>query len=132
MDDILAKWNKGYTQQQRTAIIQSTAQLVSRLHRQGLEHRCLFPKHIFVKAAPPHDWACLIDLEKSRWKPWGNGRRVRDLTTLARRTSNITNRDRVLFFHHYLGIDRLNSNAKKLWWQVEQRIKKKRSLTYAR
>ncbi|MEA3466568.1 MAG: lipopolysaccharide kinase InaA family protein [Thermodesulfobacteriota bacterium] len=127
LDNILAQWDNGYTRGQRAAIVQSSAQLVAKLHNQGLEHRCLFPKHIFVKAAPPHDQACLIDLEKSRYKPWSSGRQVRDLTALARRTGNISNRDLVLFFRHYFDINQLNSDAKKLWHQVEQRIKKKRS-----
>lgn len=102
------------------------AQLVARLHEKNLEHRCLFPKHIFV----PNDLsqqACLIDLEKTRWRPWGEGRIIRDLTALARRSPQASTRDRILFLRYYLGIPRLDSRTKKLWQQIATRINKKRN-----
>jgi len=106
----------------RETMTRLVAQLVARLHEKNLEHRCLFPKHIFV----PDDLsqqACLIDLEKTRWRPWGDGRIIRDLTALAQ----VNTRDRILFLRYYLGIPRLDSRAKKLWQQIATRIDKKRN-----
>lgn len=110
----------------RNHLSQQVAQLVSTLHEKNLEHRCLFPKHIFI----PNDStqkACLIDLEKTRWRPWGEGRRVRDLTALARRTSNISPRDKVRFMRQYFGMKRLSDDAKQLWHQIDKRITLKRN-----
>ncbi|MDY0189370.1 MAG: lipopolysaccharide kinase InaA family protein [Desulfuromonas sp.] len=112
--------------QQRRAIIANVAQLVAKLHNSGLEHRCLFPKHIFVPN-DLHQQACLIDLEKTREKPWSRWRRIRDLTALRRRTTQLTTRDNILFLRTYLGINHLNSEAKKLWQQVETRRTKHKS-----
>lgn len=111
---------------EKTKIAILVAELVAKLHEKDLEHRCLFPKHIFI----PNDRtkpACLIDLEKTRWRPWGEGRRIRDLTALARRTANISSRDKIIFIRHYLGLQHLNTEAKKLWNQVNTRITAKRN-----
>ena len=122
--DILSDQN--YTPSDKTFITKLVAELVANLHNKNLEHRCLFPKHIFI----PNDRnkkACLIDLEKTRWRPWGEGRRIRDLTALARRTANTSTRDKVLFMHYYFGIQKLDKEAKQLWQQVDNRIKLKRN-----
>lgn len=125
LEELLEEWDQRESQQKRTTEIECVARLIARLHQQKLEHRCLFPKHIFLPNDPLTENACLIDLEKTRYKPWGDGYRVRDLTALARRTKQVTNRDRVLFMREYFGITRLNQDAKKLWQQVKNRIYKK-------
>lgn len=107
-------------------LTQQVGQLVATLHEKNLEHRCLFPKHIFIPNDPTQK-ACLIDLEKTRWRPWGKGRIVRDLTALARRTSNISARDKVRFMRQYLGTKHLNDDAKQLWNQIDKRISLKRN-----
>ncbi|OQY17951.1 MAG: hypothetical protein B6I36_08060 [Desulfobacteraceae bacterium 4572_35.1] len=127
--------NNPAQRQQWQKVLHSVAQLATNLHARNLEHRCLFPKHIFVpnqilqqKAQQITQWeSCLIDLEKTRWKPWGDGHRVRDLTALARRTPQLSNRDRILFLRSYFGIEQLDTKAKKLWSQVAQRVNKKRN-----
>jgi tRNA A-37 threonylcarbamoyl transferase component Bud32 len=110
----------------RVTITKLVAQLVAQLHEKKLEHRCLFPKHIFI----PNDLqqkACLIDLEKTRCRPWGEGRIIRDLTALARRTAQVSKQERILFLRYYLGIPRLDNNAKQLWNKITTRIDKKRT-----
>lgn len=116
--------DQDFTSNEKICITKQVAELIANLHEKNLEHRCLFPKHIFI----PNDHsqkACLIDLEKTRWRPWGEGRRVRDLTALARRTANTSTRDKVLFMYYYFGIQKLNNDAKQLWQQVDSRIKLK-------
>lgn len=125
LSDIQEGWTGKDSWKQRASVVRNVAQLVAKLHCQRLEHRCLYPKHIFIKTKQPSTQACLIDLETTRWKPWGYGLPSRDLSTLARRTSNVTNRDRILFLRHYLGIMHLDTRAKKLWRQVERRINRK-------
>lgn len=122
--DVLA--DTQHTRGTRMAITRLVARLVARLHDKQLEHRCLFPKHIFIPDDLTQE-ACLIDLEKTRWRPWGDGRIIRDLTALARRTPQATQRERIHFLRTYLGIPRLNERAKKLWHQISTRIVKKSS-----
>jgi tRNA A-37 threonylcarbamoyl transferase component Bud32 len=129
LEAILQRWQQ-QGRPQRThcqKVIQATGKLVARLHGQGLEHRCLFPKHIFI-AQTDDASARLIDLEKTRWRPWLETRRVRDLTALARRSLTLPNRDRVAFLRAYYAIPHLDERAKNLWRQVAKRINaKKRS-----
>ena len=133
--EIQKGWTKKSSWRKRTTIVHGIARLIATLHRQNLEHRCLYPKHIFV--ATQHDdlqadrQACLIDLETTRWKPFGLGLPVRELSILARRTNNATTRDQILFLRHYLGINKLDANAKKLWRQIEIRINKKYKANHA-
>lgn len=127
---IQESWSEKDSWRQRAVIVQSVAQLISKLHRQKLEHRCLYPKHIFVKMNRQSTQACLIDLETTRWKPLGYEFPSRDLSTLARRSNNVTNRDRILFLRHYLGTKQLDPQAKKLWRQVERHINRKSPINY--
>ena len=125
LSDIQEKWDGNGSWKERKTVIKSVAQLIAKLHNQNREHRCLYPKHIFVTTKQTGREACLIDLETTRWKPFGHSFHSRDLSTLVRRSINVTNRDRVLFLHHYFGIKRLDSRAKKLWRQIEARIHRK-------
>lgn len=111
--------------QQINAVIAACAEAIAALHHAGLEHRCLFPKHIFYSAtnAPP---VRLIDLEKTRWRPWSNDRIIRDLTALARRSKQLTSRDRVRFLYTYCGCEKLDENSKKLWHRIAKRMEEKR------
>lgn len=128
LEDILVELSQKACDQKclrrRREIIASVAQLVAKLHNSGLEHRCLFPKHIFVPDDLHHQQSCLIDLEKTRAKPWSRWRRIRDLAALRRRTTQISARENIMFFRTYLGIKHLNAEAKKLWHQVEARRSK--------
>ncbi len=133
--EIQKGWTKESSWKERTTVIHSIATLIATLHKQNLEHRCLYPKHIFV-ATQQNDCqaerqACLIDLETTRWKPFGFGLPVRELSILARRTNNATTRDKILFIRHYLRINKLDDNAKKLWQQIEVRINKKIKANHA-
>jgi len=125
---ILKNWHEqGRPNRQDCATIaQACGTLVGKLHEQGLEHRCLFPKHIFLRENSGHVDARLIDLEKTRWRPWFEARRVRDLTALARRSKHVSNRERMFFLHAYFGITKLDARAKQLWRAVAKRIDKKR------
>ena len=128
LEHILKNWQEQDrpARQDCAAIAKACGSLVGTLHEQGLEHRCLFPKHIFLRVNKDRVDARLIDLEKTRWRPWFEARRVRDLTALARRSKQVTNRDRIYFLRAYFRISKLNAHAKSLWCQVAKRIDKKR------
>lgn len=125
---ILENWHEqGRPARQDCATIaKACGSLVGTLHERGLEHRCLFPKHIFLRVDKDRVDARLIDLEKTRWRPWFEARRVRDLTALARRSKHVSNRERMFFLHAYFGITKLDARAKQLWREVAKRIDKKR------
>ena len=127
--DILQKMERGWQpdRQQRDTTIHQVATLIKTLHGNGMEHRCLFPKHIFIPLNSDGN-ACLIDLEKTRWKPWDSQRLVRDLAAFARRTTIMEKRDIVLFYRTYLGTKKLDNKAKELINAVTARLKKKHRL----
>nr|WP_320115694.1 lipopolysaccharide kinase InaA family protein [uncultured Desulfuromonas sp.] len=128
LETIIHNWQEDGRprRQECTATAVACGNLVKALHEHGLEHRCLFPKHIFLREADGQFDARLIDLEKTRWRPWFEARRVRDLTALARRSKQVANRDRVSFMRAYFGLNKLDTHAKTLWRQVARRIDKKR------
>ncbi len=123
LEEILESWSTK-SRRQRDEIITSVARLIAKLHNEGLEHRCLFPKHIFVPDDITRHSSRLIDLEKTRGKPWSAQRRLRDLAALVRRTPQVGTRDRVRFFHRYFNSQRMDNNAKNLWRKIIQRRKK--------
>ena len=122
--DLFEQWERDGRppRQQVDTLLTTCAETISTLHRQGLEHRCLFPKHIFYSSSNETP-VRLIDLEKTRWKPWSKERIVRDLTALARRSRQLTNRDRVIFLRAYCDCKQLDSTAKQLWHRIAKRVK---------
>jgi hypothetical protein len=89
LNQILPKW-KSLPQEDRTRIIHDIALALRALHDAGIEHRCLYPRHIFVAERPAantnlNDRIRLIDLEKGTHIFFDRSR-VRDLETLHRRT----------------------------------------------
>ncbi|MBN2645365.1 MAG: hypothetical protein JXR59_07830 [Desulfuromonadaceae bacterium] len=128
LESLLAQWQDTMpTRQERSRTIQAVAQLVAHLHNAGLEHRCLFPKHIFLNTRTTPPQACLIDLEKTRLVPWRRDRRERDLTALVRRWPRLRPRDAVLFLRAYSGKERLGTDGKALWQRVVRRIRNKQA-----
>ncbi|MCW8962954.1 MAG: lipopolysaccharide kinase InaA family protein, partial [Gammaproteobacteria bacterium] len=93
----------------RRMIIRSVASVVKRLHESGLQHGCLYPKHIFVSRQKLNEGIVdirLIDLEKaSPLSIWNKGI-MRDLDTLNRRAYGWSNRDRLCFLKQYCSSDR--------------------------
>lgn len=126
LEEQLRRWrDQPPPRRQRDLLLDAVARLVANLHRQGLEHRCLFPKHIFVEPASDNPQVRLIDLEKTRWVPWRPARRVRDLTALARRWPGLRPRDALRFLCSYSGHARLQAGDKQLWRAVARRIRHK-------
>jgi tRNA A-37 threonylcarbamoyl transferase component Bud32 len=86
----------------RSAVLAAIARALARLHASGLKHGCLYPKHIFVRAAAPTGPAvCFIDLEKAR--PFLSRRATmeRDFGTLFRRLPMCTAQDFDFFRNVY-------------------------------
>lgn len=126
LHDLFEHWSQHGrpSPKQSNTVITACAEAIASLHHAGLEHRCLFPKHIFYSATNTPS-VRLIDLEKTRWRPWSNDRIVRDLTALARRSKQLTTRDRVIFLRTYCGSKKLDAYGKQLWNRIAKRIEEK-------
>lgn len=95
-------WHRLPARNQKCLTI-SAAKLVARLHKTGLIHNSLYPKHIFIRLDEQGTDARLIDLETARPNWWGWRDRVRDLEVLHRRSGAPGTLARRLFMRHYLG-----------------------------
>ena len=110
----------------RRSILKAVAVLLHNMHAHGIQHSCFFPKHVFVRInADDSVEARIIDLEKSRWRPFKTLCAMRDLYSLSRFSSCWSTSDRLWFFREYLGIVHLTAYAKWLWRNIEARAIKK-------
>lgn len=87
---------------QRRRLLSAVALSVRKMHASGIQHRCLYPKHLMVKAQGADYEVALIDLEKSRrvFVPFLPG--MRDLGTLNRHSGALSRSDRLFFLREYL------------------------------
>lgn len=126
LDAITSRWREeGWPEgTERRRLIASIAHLVHTLHEKGMRHNSLYPKHIFVRYNDNGEPGLkLIDLEKVRWQPIGNAKRIRDLDSLNRRSSGWTRTDRLRFFKSYC-LDRLRSSERRLYRRIAKRSRK--------
>lgn len=117
----------------RQRILKAVAALLQGMHAHGIRHSCFFPKHVFVRLNDDDSVeARVIDLEKSRWRPFKTLCAMRDLYSLSRFSSFWSRTDRMLFFKEYLNIPHLTPYAKWLWRNVEARSVKKNRIRSTR
>lgn len=109
-------------------VITAIAQMVKKMHQAGVQHRSLYPKHLFVKENNDDGElgvkVAIIDFEKSRITPWITFLKISDLITLNYRTLNLSRTQRLYFLKQYLGVARLTP-----WQRILCRYIFKRSLT---
>lgn len=103
----------------RRALIGAVAGLARALHSHGLQHSCLYPKHLLViaedSAGGPRVDARLIDLEKLRRPIVPSMAARHDLSAMHRHSPGWQVRDRLRFLLDYLGEDRLSVRGRRLW-----------------
>jgi hypothetical protein len=114
----------------RGQLIAQVAKTLRHMHDARLQHNCLYLKHIFVReAAGGAIEACLIDLEKAKWRPIRSIISTRDLYSLYRCAEGWSRTDRLRFFLAYRGEDHLGAESKKrLRGIVKRLVDKKRRL----
>ena len=108
-------------------LIRSIANTVKNLHEAGVQHRSLYPKHLFVKEIKSIKEnngfeVAIIDFEKSRITPLITRLKLSDLITLSRRLPQISRTQKLTFFKQYLGLN--NNGANKLNASQKQLCKK--------
>ena len=114
---------------EKRRIIEATASLLHSLHKHRIRHGCFFPKHVFIKVNPGGAVeARVIDLEKAHWHISRERCAARDLYSLAHYAlpGIWTLTDRLYFLKSYLGLSRLNSQARRLWRNVVARSVQRR------
>lgn len=90
------------------SIMRAVAATVRKLHAARIQHRSLYPKHLFVKFQAQGDpQVVVIDLEKSRARLFFSWCMVYDLETLNRRSLGWSRTARLYFLKQYLGVNRL-------------------------
>jgi hypothetical protein len=106
----------------RRNIVAAIARSTRRIHECRIQHNCYYPKHIFVRVNPDASADVrVIDLEKSRWRPFSLFCTLRDLDTLNRHSPNWSRGDRLRFFKIYLRTERLTPYARWLWRRLAVR-----------
>lgn len=128
LEDRVQTWLKegAPTRTVRRNILKAVAVLLQNMHAHGIQHSCFFPKHVFIRLnADGTVDARVIDLEKSRWRPFKTLCAMRDLYSLSRLSSCWSRSDRLWFFKEYLNIPRLTPYAKWLWRNIETRSVRK-------
>lgn len=95
-------------------IISALAVAIKSMHYSGVQHRSLYPKHMFVKENNNFFEVALIDFEKSRVTPFIAWLKLSDLITLSRRTPQISHAHKLFFIKKYLGVAKLNTWQKWL------------------
>jgi len=105
----------------RKTLIKSVAAVIKNMHQSGLQHGCLYPKHIFVnktcRQGEPVD-VRLIDFEKASLISIFNKGVFRDLDTLNRRSYEWSVRDRICFLGAYCDGDK--EEIKRLITRLEK------------
>lgn len=86
---------------ERRRLLRALARTIRKMHDAGVQHRCLYPKHLMIRETDDYQVA-LIDLEKSRrvFTPYVHA--IRDLITLNRHSTALSRSDRLYFFREYL------------------------------
>lgn len=99
-------------------VTSTVAREIARLHQCHWTHRCLYPKHTYVKVnADSTVEVAFIDLESARKAPFIPQRRlVKELGPFYRRCRKIgvSRQDCTRFMQNYLSVERLTPKAQRL------------------
>jgi hypothetical protein len=109
----------------KRTLVATVAQAIKNMHAAGIQHRALYPKHVFVKPLGDSFAVGFIDLEKSRKMifPWLQS--ISDLITLNYRTTDWGLLHRMYFFTKYFSITRLNKFYRTLYRWIAYKTKQK-------
>ncbi|SNR84006.1 Lipopolysaccharide kinase (Kdo/WaaP) family protein [Methylobacillus rhizosphaerae] len=107
-------------------LIKSIARTVATLHAHKVQHRALYPKHIFIREQPQGEFdSVLIDLEKARFKWFSWQCTLHDLTTLNRDTPQLGLRQRLYFLHQYYQVGKLGQFSRWMAQRITSRTLRK-------
>lgn len=127
LETILARFSPGDCPLSwQRKLIQSIARTVAALHANKVQHRALYPKHIFIRERDHGEFdSVLIDLEKARFKWFAWQCTLHDLTTLNRDTPQLGLRHRLYFLHQYYQVGKLGQFARWMAQRITSRTLRK-------
>jgi hypothetical protein len=127
LHDWLIDWQEhGWpSHKQQKAIIHVIAKAIKQLHKLGVIHGCLYPKHIFLSLEEEVPRVRLIDLEKCRYWPLQKHRTVRDLSSLVRYANGFSLTQQMRFFLDYLNQPTIDQPARRLIQRITKRLQRK-------
>jgi len=110
----------------RKAVIKKLAKVIAHMHKEKVQHGCLYEKHVFLKRLEDGTIDLrLIDLEKAKKKIFGKSVVSRDLDTLFRHSEGWSKADYMRFFLLYRGEVRLSDQSKKVLASFLKKVKVK-------
>ena len=109
----------------RQALFKETAKIIYHMHQHRIQHNSLHPKHIFAKPLGDNWDIRIIDLETAKRRVFKQTASLRDLATLRRQMTELTDKEQITFFKAYVNEAKLSIKSKKLWSQIKNRILKK-------
>jgi hypothetical protein len=109
----------------RRRLMHAIVKVMRQMHLHKIQHNCFYPKHVFVRFTGDEISIRIIDLEKAKLRILSRFATFRDLYTLNRHSLSWPRTERLRFFLMYLGLKRLNAEAKTLWRQIEKRTMSK-------
>ncbi len=113
----------------RERLLNVLVEMILHMHQSGILHNALSPRHLFfnIPKAEPYSFPekiemCLIDFERLKDLKSGSDQAIqRDLFSLNRRCVGWPDRDRIRVLRKYLGIRKLDENAKLIAREVVER-----------
>ena len=96
-------------------LISAVAATVKKQHQACVQHRSLYPKHLFIKEHNSNFDVALIDFEKSRITHFIAWLKLSDLVTLSRRTPQISRTHKLYFLKQYFNVSKFNTVQKRLF-----------------
>ncbi|MCB5186881.1 lipopolysaccharide kinase InaA family protein [Methylobacillus caricis] len=116
---------------QQRALIRSLAAAVAKMHAARMQHRALYPKHLFVRQHESGNFdTVIIDLEKARIKIFPILRTLHDLATLNRELSWLSRSSRLYFLKQYYASAKLGWLEKRIALRIDSRSEKRRKGRY--
>lgn len=132
--DLIEVWNRnGYPKtSQRKKMLDVLVDTVLHMHRNGILHNALSPRHMFFNIPNDDPYAFpekmeirLIDFEGVKVLKKGSDKAIhRDLFSLNRRCTGWPVGDRIRALRQYLGVSRLDADAKKTVRTIAKRTQK--------
>lgn len=134
LTDLMVAWGKdGWPDlRMRDRLMDVVVETVLHMHRSGILHNALSPRHLFFnipetdpRSFPENLELRLIDFERLKSLGKGSDKGIhRDLFSLNRRCVGWPDRDRIRMLRKYLGIGKLDANAKRIVRGISERTRK--------
>ncbi len=128
LSDFWKSWqSEGYlSDQSKLQLIDNVATAIGRLHRSGLSHNCLYPRHVYLRRRESDYDVRFIDLEKTRYQSLRRRESIADLDAFLRRSEVLSEQELSHLIEVYLRSSELSIDPQRLTEKLARRAKSKR------